>query len=112
MATHRLLAACLVGVSVGLAPTPAAEPLPDTKPLTEDGDLAAKMVAGMHKYLDRETAASVERRKALWTVDPSSPEKFLKSIEPNRERLRKYLGVVDRRLPPNLEYVGGPDRPA
>src|SRR5438105_321009 len=57
MATHRLLAACLVGVSVGLAPTPAAEPLPDTKPLTDDGDLAAKMVAGMHKDLDAAVVA-------------------------------------------------------
>jgi dienelactone hydrolase len=90
----------------------AAEPLPGTKPLTEEGDLATKMVAGMHKYLDRETAASVENRKQFWKVDTSSGEKYAKSIEPNRARLRKYLGVVDDRLPPKLEYVGGPDRPA
>ncbi|MBA4189071.1 MAG: hypothetical protein C0467_13820 [Planctomycetaceae bacterium] len=90
----------------------AAEPIPNTKPLTEEGDLAAKMVAGMHKYLDRELAASVEKRKAFWKPDFSSPENYAKSIEPNRERLRKYLGVVDKRLPPNMEYVGGPDQPA
>src|SRR6476620_7773290 len=108
---HRrlLLPACLVGVLVWAIPAPTAEPMPGTKPLTADGDLAAKMVAGMHTYLDRETAASVEKRKAFWKVDPSSAENYLKSIEPNRERLRKYLGVVDKRLSPNLEYVGGPD---
>ena len=27
-------------------------------------------------------------------------------------RLKKILGVVDKRLPPKLEYVGGPDQPA
>lgn len=70
------------------------------------------MVDGVHTYLDRAIAASVAKRKDLWKPDFSSPEAYLKSIEPNRERLRKYLGVVDKRLPANLEYVGGPDQPA
>jgi dienelactone hydrolase len=90
----------------------AADPLPGTKPLTEEGELHKKMVDGIHKYLDREIAASVAKRKDYWKPDFSSPEAYLKSIEPNRERLRKILGVVDKRLPPNLEYVGGPDQPA
>src|SRR5262249_9592831 len=51
-----------------------AEPLPGTKPLEEKGDLALLMVEGMHKYLDRETAASVERRKERWKPDFSSVE--------------------------------------
>jgi len=92
--------------------SPAAEPLPNTKPLTIEGNLSAKQVEGMHKYLDRAIAASVKERAKFWKPDYSSPEKYLKSIEPNRERLRKYLGVVDKRLPPNLEYVGGPDQPS
>ncbi|MBX9581954.1 MAG: dienelactone hydrolase family protein [Gemmataceae bacterium] len=78
----------------------SAEPLPGTQPLTESGDLAGKMVAGIHTYLDRELAAAPERRKALWKPDPSSPEAYAKSVAPNRERLRKLLGVVDRREPP------------
>ena len=32
------------------------QPLPGTAPLTESGDLAAKMVDGMHAYLDRASA--------------------------------------------------------
>jgi dienelactone hydrolase len=111
MRTSRQLLAilCVIGVaSLGQS----AEPLPGTQPLTEEGDLAAKMVQGIHKYLDRELTASVPKRKPLWKPDYSSPEKYIQSIEPNRQRLRKYLGVVDRRLPPKLEYVGGPDEPA
>jgi dienelactone hydrolase len=90
----------------------SADPLPNTKPLTEEGDFAARMVAGMHRYLDRAIEESVEKRKQFWKIDTSSPEAYAKSIRPNRERLRKYLGVVDERLPPKMEYVGGPDQPA
>jgi dienelactone hydrolase len=89
----------------------AAEPLPNTKALTDEGDLAAKMVQGIHKYLDRQIAASPKARDAMWKLDKSSPEAYAKSVEPNRERLKKYLGVVDKRQPANLEYVGGPDHP-
>ncbi len=91
----------------------AAEPLPGTKPLTRDGDLAAQMVEGIDKYLMRELAASVERRKDIWKPDFSSVEAYTKSVEPNRQRLRKILGVVDERVPfTDLEYVGGPKTPS
>ena len=91
----------------------AGEPLPNTKPLTDEGDLAAKMVEGIGKYLDRETAASVEKRKQYWKPDFSSTEAYLKSVQPNRDRLKKILGVVDERIPfSDLEYVGGPKTPA
>ena len=93
MATHRLLAACLVGVSVGLAPTPAAEPLPDTKPLTDDGDLAAKMVAGMHKYLDAELSRVFSTRgDDPLALDHSTPEALGRTLRPHQDRLRKMLG--------------------
>jgi dienelactone hydrolase len=96
-----------------LAALASAEPLPDTKPLTTDGDLAEQMVAGIDKYLRREIAASVEKRKAYWKPDFSSPEAFNKSVQPNRDRLKKILGVVDARVPfTDLEYVGGPETPA
>jgi dienelactone hydrolase len=59
-----------------------AQTLPGTAPLTASGDLAAQMVEGIHRYLDRATAASVDSRPA-----------------PDRERLRTIIGAVDRRLP-------------
>src|SRR5262245_52624381 len=90
----------------------SAEPLPNTKPLTAQGDLAAKMVAGIHKYLDREIAASAKLRDGLWKVDRSSPEAYAKSVAPHRESLKKLLGVVDARLPTRMEYISGPGESA
>src|SRR6476661_8378541 len=98
---------CLVSVSsvpLWFVPLLRADPLPGTQPLTFTGDPAAAMVAGLHKYLDRETAAAVERRKQFWKPDFSTTrEGFARSIQPNRERLKKVLGVVDQRLPPAME---------
>lgn len=101
-----LIAAC------GHASVAFADPLPNTQPLTFQGDPAAAMVAGLHKYLDRETAASVEKRKQFWKPDFSSPEAYAKSVEPNRERLKKILGVVEKRLPPAMGLVATTDQPA
>src|SRR5438445_10227090 len=102
---------CVLCVFV-VKPLEAAEPLPGTKPLTEEGNLATNQVAGMHKYLDRELAASPKEREQLWKVDHSSPDAYAKSVAPHRERLRKYLGVVDARVPPKLEYDAGPGVPS
>jgi dienelactone hydrolase len=58
----------------------AAQPLPGTKPLELQGDLAATMVEGIAKYLQRATDTSGAHRR------------------PTRERLAKILGVVDSRV--------------
>ncbi|HEV3385635.1 MAG TPA: hypothetical protein VG097_12530, partial [Gemmata sp.] len=93
---------CVLPVTVWLLPSSsAADPLPNTKPLTEDGDLAAKMVAGMHKYLDRELAAAPKNRETTWKDDKAT-----------RERFMKMLGLVDSRLPARMEFVTGPNEPA
>ena len=68
-------------------------PLAGTQPLTWEGDLSARMVDDLHKFADRETAASVERRARHWQRDFASPQAYEKSIAPNRARLAKYLGV-------------------
>jgi dienelactone hydrolase len=105
--TLALTALCL------LTPPLAADPLPGTKPLTVKGDIARQMVDGIHKYLDRETAASVKGRAAHWKMDFSSHEKYVSSVEPNRRHLRRLLGVVDERLPVrDLEYVSSKRHPA
>src|SRR5262245_49295872 len=74
----------------------AAESLPGTTPLTLEGDLAVEMVAGMHRYLDRELAACAGKRQVLWQPDYSSPEAYTRSLASHRERLRQILGAVDR----------------
>ncbi len=109
--SRRLLA--LIALTLLAGQASAAEPLPDTKPLTAEGDLAAQMVAGIDQYLTRATADSVAKRKEYWKPDFSSPEAYTKSVQPNRERLKKILGVVDERVKfADLEYVGGPNTPS
>jgi dienelactone hydrolase len=90
-----------------------ANPLPNTQSLDDKDDLAMKMVAGIDRYLTRELAASPEKRKQHWKPDYSSPEAYAKSVEPNRQRLRKILGIVDERKKfDDIEYVGGPKTPS
>ncbi|NUQ01987.1 MAG: hypothetical protein HUU35_19240, partial [Armatimonadetes bacterium] len=48
--------------------------LPDTTPLTWEGDLAARMVAGIDRYLDAATAAAAAAREQHWERDLTSPE--------------------------------------
>jgi dienelactone hydrolase len=85
-----------------------AQPLPGTKPLLIKGDLARTMVDGIHRYLARQTEASVATRKDYWRPDYSSPDAYVKSVAPNRERLRRIIGAVDQRLPvTELEQVSG-----
>jgi dienelactone hydrolase len=110
---HALIGTVLVGVAAWVLPAAEPETLPGTQPLTAEGDLAAQMVAGIDKYLMRELAASVEKRKQRWKPDFSSPEAYLKSVQPNRERLKKILGVVDQRVSPvEMQYVATTDTPA
>jgi len=71
------------------------------------------MVEGLHRFADRETAASVGRRRARWAVDGSSPEAYARSVEANRGRLARILGATGpRSTPVGLSYVSSPDSPA
>ncbi len=102
-------------VALGLLIVPAsgyAQALPGTKLLEGKEDFARVMVDGIHRYLDKATADSVKTRTASWKPNYSSPQAYAKSLEPQRQRLRKILGVVDKRLPPAMEYVKTTERPA
>src|SRR5260370_27574768 len=91
---------------LGLVAPLAAEPLPDTQPLATEGDLATQMVEGIDKYLMRELEVAAKNRQEFWHTDSSSLETYNKSIEPNREHLRRILGLVPKRiLPLEMEYV-------
>ena len=81
------------------------EHLPGVKPLTWKGDLAARMVAGMDRYLRRATAERAAQRERYWKRDTTSWERHEKSIAPNRKRLAKCLGVVDDRVPADMQVV-------
>jgi dienelactone hydrolase len=91
----------------------AQEALPDTQPLTLQGDLSAQMVAGIDRFLTRETAESIGKRGEYWQRAFSSPEAYDVSIRPNRGRLRTIIGAGDPRLPVRaLEFVSSTISPA
>lgn len=85
-----LAAACLVRPAL-------ADPFPGTQPLEVQGDLAEQMVAGIDRFLLRETAESAGKRSRHWKRDLSSPENYNASVAPNRARLAKILGAHDAR---------------
>jgi dienelactone hydrolase len=75
---------------------PAEPPLPGTQPLTASGDLSAQMVAGIDRFLMRETQESIAKRG-----------------KPDRERLRKIIGAADpRQKVEALELIGTTAQPA
>src|SRR6266850_387341 len=87
--------------------------LAGTKPLTMEGDLSSQMVAGIDKFLMQEIARSVNERTNLWKRDFSSVEAYDKSVEGNREHLRKMIGAVDERMPAKtLELVSSSTVPS
>jgi len=110
MGAHRI--AAIAAVFCVVASAFAQEPLAGTAPLTADGDLAMKMLAGMDAYLAREVIACREKRAQKWNRDFSSPEAYVKSIEPNRQQFKALIGVVDERVPVEMEYVSTVDAPA
>ena len=73
--------------------------LPGTEPLTWEGDLSARMVAGIDQFLMGELDRSVVERQKLWKRDFSSRAAYEKSVQQNRQRFQKYIGTVDPRLP-------------
>lgn len=101
----RLLPLLFLLVSRTFAGEPPAT-LPGTQPLELSEPLDVVMVDGIDRFCLQEIEKSVERRQQHWKRDYSSAEAYAKSIEPNRERLRRYLGVVDERVKPtNAGYV-------
>ncbi len=92
---------CLVVMAASLSPsasTAAEKTLPNTKPLTITQPLDEFMIDGLDRFCLRELAASPARREKMWKRDFSSPEAYEKSIAPNRERFREYIGAVGERL--------------
>lgn len=78
--------------------------MPGTKPLTWDGDLAARMLDGIDRVLERETAATGERGGARTLTSAN--------VEAKRDRFRKMVGVVDARVPVVVNLQATVERPA
>lgn len=88
---------------------PAEDVLAGTAQLEKIEDPAAEMVEGIHRFLDRQLAKSIRKREQHWDRDFSSWAAYESSVDANRARLARILGVVGERVDaPELLWMGGP----
>ena len=84
--------------------------LPGTKPLTWNGDLSVKMLDGAHKFIEEKIKESVDNRLKLWNRNFNTREAYEISVEPNRKRFIKTIGVEDKTEPFSNYNTGLPDK--
>ncbi len=97
---RHCVAICLVLALVGpdrLMADESGPPLPGTKLLTIQGDIASELVAGVDRLLLKQIDESMARRARYWKRDTATPIAYAASIGPNRQRLQHILGVRDAR---------------
>ena len=94
-----------------IAIMPRPTHLPGTALLSERGDLAELMVAGIQRYLLRATEKAAVQRSRYWHRDTSSPNAYIKSVEKNRRHLARIIGAQDPRPTPDLSYLSDPAKP-
>ena len=83
---------------------------PGSKLLTWEGDLSVKMLDGAHLFIEKKIDNSIASRAKYWKRDMSSGDVYEKSVEPNRKRFMKYIGVVDKNEPLVSYNVGFPEK--
>jgi dienelactone hydrolase len=100
----RRLAVLLLALP--LAATAQDAPLPGTTPWDAPADPAAAMVEGLHRYLDRELAATPARRSERWQAESAAAPDAKRLREARRARIARILGLGDPRVRPvRMEIV-------
>ena len=103
-----LVAFCLVSRTEAFQVKP--DVLPGTKLLTGNDDLSVKMLDGAHKFIERKIEESIVDRSKSWNRNFNSREEYERSVEPNRNRFIKYIGVEDKTAPFKNFNLGLPDK--
>jgi len=83
----------------------APDQLPGTEPLAWSGNWPDRLMDGVHRYLDRCILDASKRRLFLLKSDE-------KSLAKRRADFARVIGVVDSRMPPELERFGTDSNPA
>jgi dienelactone hydrolase len=73
--------------------------LPGTKRLTMEGDLSEQMMDGAHRFIEKKIEESVAARTKFWNRNLTSGKAYELSVEPNRKKFMKYIGVEDKNEP-------------
>jgi len=92
---------CALIAAAGLAALPGAQVLPGTDPLVWNGDLAARMLDGMDRMLERETAGCALGRRLTRA-----------ELAAKRQRFKKIVGAVDRRVDVEMIPMATMEHPA
>lgn len=111
----RFIGLCLSLVLASVALGQSPQSLPDTQPFVGDeSTLAAENVAGIHRFLQQRTSELADRREEHWQRDLSSDDAYVASVQANRERLRRVIGIADELDPvvEEIEYLGTTRWPA
>ena len=107
-----LAAACAQERGVPASPGSPAGPgrvsLVGVEPLNLTEDLGRLSTAQWDRYLLGQIERKKGERGRFWQRDPSSAAAYDQSIAPNRERLKRYVGVRDRRTAGPMEIIGRP----
>ena len=110
---RRISIVCALTLWAGMLNLAQQAPtLPGTQALTWEGDLSERMMDGAHRFVERKIEQSIQNRAQYWKRDLASPAIYEKSVEPNRQRFTRIIGVVDPRVPGTLERFGDDDNPA
>jgi len=105
----RIVAAFLIGSGLLAQSGP---PLPGTRALDGNEDLAEKLMDGAHLYVERKIRESVISRQRHWRRDFASTGAYEESVKRNRARFLEKIGLVDSRVPGRMERFGDDASPA
>ena len=70
--------------------------MPGTKPLTPDDDRSITILDNAHLFIEKKIEQALAERSGYWKRDFTSREAYERSVEPNRKRLAKIIGVEDK----------------
>jgi dienelactone hydrolase len=106
--TRAVLLVAAVAACVRAAEGPV---LPGSQPLTMQGDLSVQIHEAALREMDRKIADAPRTRTQFWHRAAGSPEDYAKSIEANRARFQRIIGLVDQRVPVAMERFGDDANP-
>ncbi|MEX2231139.1 MAG: dienelactone hydrolase family protein [Cyclobacteriaceae bacterium] len=73
--------------------------LPGTKPLAPEDDRSIKILDGAHLFIEEKINEAAAGRSKYWKRDLSSKDAYESSVDPNRKRFMKVIGLEDKSGP-------------
>lgn len=73
---------------------------PETKALAEEKERSIKILDDAHLFIEKQIADAKQQRAGYWKRNLTSREGYEESVEPNRQRFRRAIGIEDKTQPP------------